>query len=71
MYQALFLFLSFQGVENFTDGIKESMASQAPLIILGVWDQNCERDAQCWGLSWDRDFSAAEEFSLALVILLG
>jgi hypothetical protein len=38
---------------------------------MGVWGGNCEGDAQCWGLSWDRDSSATEGLSLALSVLVG
>jgi len=38
---------------------------------MGVWDENCEGDAQCWGPSWDGDSSATEGLSLALSILAG
>jgi hypothetical protein len=31
---------------------------QALPVIMGVWDGNCEGDAQCWGSSWNRDSSA-------------
>jgi hypothetical protein len=38
---------------------------------MGVWDENCEGDTQCWGPSRDRDSSANEGLSLALSILAG
>jgi hypothetical protein len=35
---------------NFIDGIQESgESSLGPPIIIGVWDENCEGDVQCWG----------------------
>ena len=42
-----------------------------PPVIMGVWDGNCEGDAKCGGLSWDRDSSATEGLSLALSVLAG
>ena len=38
---------------------------------MGVWDGNCEVDAQCWGLSQERDSSVTNGFSLALTVLDG
>jgi hypothetical protein len=38
---------------------------------MGVWDGNCEGDAQCCRLSWDRDSSATEASLLLSVSLLG
>ena len=38
---------------------------------MGVWDGNCEGDAQCWGPSWDSDSSATKGLSLALSVLAG
>ena len=38
---------------------------------MGVWDENFEGDAQCWGLSWDRATSETEGLSLALSVLAG
>ena len=38
-----------------------------PPVIMGVWDGNCEGDAQCWA----RDSSATEGLSLALSVLAG
>ena len=35
---------------NFIDGIQESReGSLGPSCYYGVWDRNCEGDAQCWG----------------------
>jgi hypothetical protein len=66
----LFFFLKVSAV-NFIDDIQESRAPEALPIIVGVWDGNCERDAQCQELSWDRDSSAAGGLFLALMSLLG
>jgi hypothetical protein len=38
---------------------------------MGIWGGNCEGDAQCWGLTWDRDSSETEGLSLALSVLAG
>lgn len=55
---------------NFIDGIQESReGSLGSSCYYGVWDRNCEGDAQCWGPSWDRDSSATESLSLALSVL--
>ena len=68
----MFFFLLFLvGTVNFIDSIQESRSPQVPPVVMGVWDGNCEVDAQCWGLSQERDSSVTNGFSLALTVLDG
>jgi hypothetical protein len=58
------------GAANFIYGIQESRQdSLGPSCYYGGLGGNCEGDAQCWGPSWDRDFSATKGLSLALSVL--
>jgi hypothetical protein len=51
------LFIYFFGAANFIDGIQQSRESSlGPSCYYGgVWGGNCEGDAHCGRLSWERE----------------
>jgi hypothetical protein len=66
-----FYIFGFVGSANFIDDIQESRDLEASPIITEFWNGNCEGDAQCWELNWNRNSSAAHGLSFDLMFLLG